>query len=291
MHTILEKRQLSHDLERGQSVYYFKVTAPEIARNRKAGQFIIFQIDRDLGERVPLTIADANAEEGWIAIVFQTVGATTLKLSQLEVGDEIPVILGPLGSPTHIEKVGTVVCVGGGIGVAPMYPIVQAHKKAGNKVIAIIGARSKDLVIFEDEMRAIADEVIVVTDDGTYGRKGLVTDPLKEICEGKDGHDLPNEVVAIGPPIMMKFCVATAKPFGVPITVSLNTIMIDGTGMCGGCRVSVGGETKFVCVDGPEFDGYKVDFDNMMTRMGAFRAREQEEYHKCRIGLDAKAGA
>ena len=134
-------------------------------------------------------------------------------------------------------------------------------------------------------------EVIVVTDDGTYGRKGLVTEPLKEICEGKDGHAMPNEVVAIGPPIMMKFCVATAKPFGVPITVSLNTIMIDGTGMCGGCRVSVGGETKFVCVDGPEFDGYKVDFDNMMTRMGAFRAREQEEYHKCRIGLDAKAGA
>ena len=212
MHTILEKRQLSHDLERGQSVYYFKVTAPEIARNRKAGQFIIFQIDRDLGERVPLTIADANAEEGWIAIVFQTVGATTLKLSQLEVGDEIPVLLGPLGSPTHIEKIGTVVCVGGGIGVAPMHPIVQAHKKAGNKVIAIIGARSKDLVIFEDEMRAIADEVIVVTDDGSYGRKGLVTDPLKELCEGKDGHAMPNEVVAIGPPIMMKFCVATAKP-------------------------------------------------------------------------------
>ena len=291
LHKILEKRQLSQDLERGQSVYYFKVTAPEIARNRKAGQFIIFQLDKDMGERVPLTIADANAEEGWIALVFQTVGASTLKLSELGVGDEIPVILGPLGSPTHIEKLGTVVCVGGGIGVAPMYPIVQAHKAAGNKVIAIIGARSKDLVIFEEEMRAAADEVIVVTDDGSYGRKGLVTEPLKELCEGKDGHPLPNEVVAIGPPIMMKFCVATTKPFGVPITVSLNTIMIDGTGMCGGCRVTVGGEMKFVCVDGPEFDGYKVDFDNMMMRMGAFRGREQADYHKCRIGLDAKAGA
>ena len=297
LHKILEKRRLSHDAEREQDVYYFKVTAPEIARNRKAGQFLILQVDEDFGERVPLTIADANAEEGWVAIVFQTVGASTLKLAQFKEGDTIPVMVGPLGSPTHIEKIGTVVCVGGGIGVAPMHPIVQAHHRAGNHVIAIIGARSKDLVIFEEEMRRAADEVIVVTDDGSYGRKGLVTEPLKELCEGKDGHAMPNEVVAIGPPIMMKFCVATTKPFNVPTTVSLNTIMIDGTGMCGCCRVSVGGETKFVCVDGPEFDGFKVDFDNMMQRMRAFRDREQADYQKakdhiCRIGLDAgKAGA
>lgn len=281
MHTILEKRQLSQD------VFYFRVKAPEIARNRKAGQFIIFQLDENFGERVPLTIADANAEEGWIALVAQAVGATTYKLSKLNVGDEIAAILGPLGSPTHIEKVGTVVCVGGGIGVAPMHPIAQAYKKAGNKVIVIIGARTKDLVIFEDEMRAIADEFIVVTDDGSYGRKALVTVPLKELCESPEP---PNEVIAIGPPIMMKFCAETTRPFGIHTMVSLNTIMIDGTGMCGGCRVTVGGETKFVCVDGPEFDGHKVDFDNMMMRMKAFKEPEQEANHKCRMGLD-KTGA
>ena len=297
MHKILEKRRLSHDEERSQDVYYFKVTAPEIARNRKAGQFIILQVDETYGERIPQTIADANADEGWIAIVFQTVGASTLKLSQFEVGDAIPVIVGPLGSPTKIEKIGTVVCVGGGIGVAPMHPIVQAHHAAGNHVIAIMGARTKDLMIFEEEMKKAADELIVVTDDGSYGRKGLVTEPLKEICEGKGGYSMPNEVVAIGPPIMMKFCVATTRPFNVPTTVSLNTIMIDGTGMCGCCRVSVGGETKFVCVDGPEFDGFKVDFDNMMQRMKAFKEREQADYQKekdhiCRIGLtNGKAGA
>ena len=180
MHKILEKRQLSYDQERDQGVYYFKVTAPEIARNRKAGQFIIFQIDDNYGERVPLTIADANADEGWIALVYQTVGASTRKFSRFNVGDEVPVLVGPLGSPTHIEKMdGVVVCVGGGIGVAPLHPIVQAHHNIGNKVIAIIGARSKNLVIFEDEMKAASDELIVVTDDGTYGRKALVTEPLK----------------------------------------------------------------------------------------------------------------
>ncbi len=275
MHKILEKRQLSQD------VFYLKVEAPEIARNRKAGQFILFQLDTDYAERVPLTIADANAEEGWIALVFQTVGASTYSLSLRNVGDSIAAILGPLGSPTHIENVGTVVCVGGGIGVAPLYPIVQAYKKAGCKVIVIIGARNKSLVIFEEEMRKFADELIVVTDDGSYGRKALVTEPLKELCESVAP---PNEVVAIGPPIMMKFCAATTRPFGIHTVVSLNTIMIDGTGMCGCCRVIVGGETKFVCVDGPEFDAHKVDFDNMMMRMGAFKEREQEDNHKCRIG-------
>jgi len=277
MYTILEKKQFSEE------VFYLRVSAPEIARNRRAGQFVLVQIDTDYGERIPLTIADANAEEGWIALVFQTVGATTHKLAMKKVGETIEVILGPLGRPTHITKVGTVVCVGGGIGVAPLYPIVKTYKEAGNKVIAIIGARTKDLIIFESEMRAAADEVIVVTDDGTYGRKCLVTEPLKEFCASATP---PNEVVAIGPPIMMKFCAATTKPFGIHTMVSLNTIMIDGTGMCGGCRVTVDGKTKFVCVDGPEFDGHLVDFETMMMRMKAYKGREEEDHHKCHLDME-----
>ena len=237
----------------------------------KAGQFVLVQLDIEYAERIPLTIADANAQEGWIAIVFQTVGATTIKLSRLKEGDELGAVLGPLGNPTHIEKKGTVVCVGGGIGVAPLHPIVQAHKAVGNRVIVIMGARNKDLIIFEKEMRALADELFLMTDDGSAGTKGLVTEPLKALCEKESK---PDEVVAIGPPIMMKFCTLTVKPYNVPITVSLNTIMIDGTGMCGGCRVSIGNETKFVCVDGPEFDGSLVDWDNMMLRMKAFKKRE-----------------
>ena len=278
MYTILEKRQLSAD------VFYFKVNAPEIAKNRKAGHLV--QLDIEYGERVPLTIADANAQEGWIALVFQAVGATTLKLSHKNTGDKLGAVLGPLGNPTHIEKKGTVVCVGGGIGVAPLHPIVQAHKAAGNKVIVIMGARNKDLLIFEDEMRALADELYIMTDDGSAGTKGLVTEPLKQICESQCP---PAEVVAIGPPIMMKFCALTTKPYNVFTTVSLNTIMIDGTGMCGGCRVSIGGETKFVCVDGPEFDGHLVDWDNMMMRMKSFKEREAEDLHKCRMEAQADA--
>ena len=279
MHKILEKRQLSAD------VFYMKIEAVNIARNRKPGQFVIVQIDIDYGERIPLTIADANADEGWIAIVFQAIGATTLRLSTLNAGDNIAALLGPLGQPTHIEKKGTVVCVGGGIGVAPLHPIVQGHKAAGNKVIVIIGARNKDLIIFEDEMRELADELIIMTDDGSCGRKGLVTEPLKEKCEAGN----IAEVVAIGPPVMMKFCALTTKPYNVFTTVSLNTIMIDGTGMCGGCRVNVGGEVKFVCVDGPEFDGHKVDFDNMMMRMKAFKKREDEDRHKCHLEMEIAA--
>ena len=279
MFKIIEKKQLSAD------VFYFKVNAPEIARNRKAGQFVLVQIDVDYGERIPLTIADANAEEGWLVLVFQAVGATTLKLSRKNEGDEIAAILGPLGNPTHIEKKGTVVCVGGGIGVAPLHPIVQAHKAIGNKVIVIMGARNKDLIIFEDEMRALADELYLMTDDGSAGEKGLVTEPLKKLCESEK----IDEVVAIGPPIMMKFCAATTEPFKVPTTVSLNTIMIDGTGMCGGCRVTIGGKTKFVCVDGPEFDGHQVDWANMMMRMKAFKEREAEDLHKCRMEAQADA--
>ena len=276
MHKILEKRQYSPD------VFYLKVEAPEIAKNRHPGQFVIVQINTDFGERVPLTIADANADEGWIALVVQAVGATTIKLCNKNTGDTIAAILGPLGRPSHIEKSGTVVCVCGGIGVAPMYPIAQAFKQIGNRLIVIIGARTKDLIVFEEEMKAIADELIVTTDDGSYGRKALVTVPLKEICEREVP---PDEVFAIGPPVMMKFCAETTRPFGIKTTVSLNTIMIDGTGMCGGCRVTVGGETKFVCVDGPEFDAHEVDFNNMMMRMKAFRIREDQDRHKCRSGI------
>ena len=231
---------------------------------------------------IPLTIADANAEEGWIALVFQAVGATTYKLSLMEAGQELPTILGPLGNPSKIEKYDApVVVVGGGFGVAPCYPIVQAHKAAGNKVIMIIAARTKDLLIYVEEMKALADEVIIMTDDGSAGRQGVSTVPLKEMCESQTP---PAEVIAIGPPIMMKFCAATT---GIKTTVSLNTIMIDGTGMCGGCRVSYDGKTKFVCVDGPEFDAHLVDWDNMMMRMKSFKDRETEDFHKCKLQAEA----
>jgi ferredoxin--NADP+ reductase len=276
MNRILSKKRLSAD------VYEMEVEAPLIAASRKAGQFIILQIDTDWGERIPLTIADADSGRGAITLVFQTVGATTQKLALKNPGDCIENILGPLGNPTHIGRFGTVVCVGGGIGVAPLYPIVQAMKGAGNRVVVIIGARTKELVIFEDRMRNFADELVIVTDDGSWGRKALVTEPLGEYCAAGPKPDM---TVAIGPPVMMKFCEKTSAGFGVPIMVSLNTIMIDGTGMCGGCRVTVGGETKFVCVDGPEFDGHLVDFDNMMLRMRAFKEREDEDRHRCRLEL------
>ncbi|MDC7220214.1 MAG: sulfide/dihydroorotate dehydrogenase-like FAD/NAD-binding protein [Spirochaetales bacterium] len=273
MPKIIMKNQLS------ENVFRMRLTAPLISQERKAGQFIILQLDKDWGERIPLTIAQADPEGGTIDLVFQTLGATTRKLSQLNEGDEIANLLGPLGTPTHIQKYDRpVVCVGGGIGVAPMNPIVEAHKKAGNRVISIMGARSKELVIMEEEIRSNSDEVIICTDDGSYGRKSLVTEPLKELCESDEP---PAEVIAIGPPIMMKFCALTTKPYNVKTTVSLNTIMVDGTGMCGGCRVNIGGETKFVCVDGPEFDGHKVDFDNMMKRLNTYK--DQETEHNCRL--------
>jgi len=281
MNKIVAKKQLSDN------VFQMEVEAPLIASERKAGQFVIVMIDEDKGERVPLTIADASVERGTITLIFQTVGATTLKMSHLEVGDSIAAILGPLGQPTHImgrdggSKPGRVVCVGGGIGVAPMHPIAQALKAAGNDVTIIMGARNKSLFVMEDEMRAIAgDKLILITDDGTSGRKGLVTEPLKEICE----QGAVDEVIAIGPPIMMKFCALTTKPYGVKTTVSLNTIMIDGTGMCGGCRITVGDETKFVCVDGPEFDGHKVDWDQMLKRMAIFKPQEAAaKEHACNL--------
>ena len=266
MNRILSKRRLS------ENVYRMDLEALLIAKNRKAGQFVIVMVDADKGERIPLTIANADPVRGTITIIFQTVGATTLKLAQLGEGDSLPAVLGPLGQPTHVTGPNRrIVCVGGGIGVAPMHPIAQAFKAAGNDVTIIMGARTKDLFVMEEEMRAIAgDKLVLMTDDGSTGRKGLVTEPLKELCEAH----LVDEVIAIGPPIMMKFCAKTTEPYGVKTTVSLNTIMIDGTGMCGGCRVSVGGETKFVCVDGPEFDGHQVDWDQMLKRMGAFKPQE-----------------
>lgn len=274
MNRIAEKKQLSAD------VFQMKIEAPLVATERAAGQFIILQVSEDFGERIPLTIADADEKAGTVTIIFQAVGRTTRTLAAMNVGDTLPVFLGPLGRPTHIEKVGTVVCVGGGIGVAPMHPIAQAMKAAGNKVIVIMGARNKSLLILEDEMRAIADELIVMTDDGSYGRKGLVTEPLKEVCERAEK---PACAVVIGPPIMMKFCAEATRPYGVHTLASLNSIMIDGTGMCGGCRVTVGGKTKFVCVDGPEFDAHQVDFDNLMQRLRSYKPREEEEKHKCRM--------
>ena len=279
MNRIIAKRQLS------ENVFRMDVEAPLIAQERKPGQFIILMVDDQLGERIPLTIADASPDKGTITLIFQTVGATTLKLSKLNVGDALSAVLGPLGKPTSIrgangEPPGHVVEL-----VidhdAPMHPIAQALKAAGNKVTIIMGARNKGLFVMEEEMRAIAgDDLILMTDDGSSGRKGLVTEPLKELCAA----GTVDEVIAIGPPVMMKFCALATQPFGVKTVASLNTIMIDGTGMCGGCRVSVGGKTKFVCVDGPEFDAHQVDWDLMLKRMGAFKPQERAAMdHVCNL--------
>ena len=249
-----------------------RVHAPLIVEERKAGQFIILQTDEEFGERIPLTIADASEKDDSITLIFQVVGKTTTELSRFNVGDDLPVLVGPLGLPTHIKNYGKVVCVGGGIGVAPLHPIAQALKAAGNEVTTIIGARNKELIILEEEMKEIADELIICTDDGSYGRKALVTAPLEELCKNEDTK--PDMVIAIGPPIMMKFCSLTTKPYNVFTQVSLNTIMVDGTGMCGGCRAIVDGKTVFVCVDGPEFDAHQVDFDEMLMRLGAYKDEE-----------------
>ena len=266
MNQILFKEQLAKD------VYRIRVASPLIAEERQPGQFIILQLDTEYGERIPLTIADADVKEGSITLIFQAVGRSTRMLAELNVGDKIENLVGPLGRPTHIQNFGRVVCVGGGIGVAPLYPIAQAMKRAGNELVVIIGARTKELVILEQEMRALTDDVIVCTDDGSYGRKDLVTAPLRELCEA----GALDHAMAIGPAIMMKFCAATTREFGVPTTVSLNPIMVDGTGMCGACRVSVGGETKFGCVDGPDFDGHAVDFEELMSRQRVYNDLERE---------------
>ena len=281
-HKIVSKEQLS------ENVFTLEIQAPLISSARKPGQFVIVSISGDYSERIPLTIADADAEKGTIRLIFQRLGKSTAEMADMKVGDSFDNVAGPLGRPTHIEKFGTVVCVGGGIGAAPLLPIARGMKQAGNKVIAILGARTKELIILEEEFSKTSDELIVVTDDGSYGQKALVTEPLKQVCSRADK---PALAVAIGPAIMMKFCCSTTEGCGVPTQVSLNTIMVDGTGMCGGCRVEVGGETKFVCVDGPEFDGHKVNFDLMMRRLGAYKDMEEKAHkaykeHRCKIGLD-----
>ncbi len=265
MYKILDRVDYSDD------VYMQVIQAPAIAAACQPGQFIILRIDEE-GERIPLTIADFDREAGTITIVVQAIGKTTRQLQRLGKGDSLANFIGPLGVPSEIEKLGTVVVAGGGIGVAPIYPIARALKEAGNKVIAIIAARNQSLLLWEDRMREVSDELIVTTDDGSRGRHCLVTEPLKELCEAGD-IDL---VYAIGPGVMMKFCAKTTEPYGVKTLVSLNSIMVDGTGMCGACRCSVGGETKFVCVDGPEFDGHQVDFDQLLARQRQYLPQEKE---------------
>jgi ferredoxin--NADP+ reductase len=281
-HKIVSKKQLSED------VFTADIEAPLVARARKPGQFAIISINNEYSERIPLTIADVDPQRGTIRLIWQRVGKTTAELAQMQQGDEIANVTGPLGKPTHIEVFGTVVCVGGGIGNAPLLPIAKALKQAGNKIISILGARTKELLVLEDDFSNISDELIITTDDGSHGRKALVTEPLKEVCQRDKKPDL---VVAIGPAIMMKFCCEVTRQFNIPTQVSLNTIMVDATGMCGGCRVEYDGKPKFVCVDGPEFDGHKIDFDLMMKRLNAYKDQEKQAYekykeHKCKIGLD-----
>ena len=247
------------------------VSAPDVAHKAQAGQFVVVRVV-DEGERIPLTIADFDREQGTITMVFQEVGKSTIHLGTLQPGDSLASMTGPLGRPTEIENYGTVICVGGGVGIAPMYPIARELRAAGNHVISIIGARTRDLLFWEDKMGAVSDELIVCTDDGSYKRKALVTEPLKELLEGRND---VSRIWAIGPAIMMKFCCLTTKPFGVPTIVSLNSIMVDGTGMCGACRVEVGGKTKFVCVDGPEFDGHQVDWDLLLSRQRIYLPEEK----------------
>lgn len=267
----------------GGTVIENRIEAPRIAAKAKPGQFVILKAD-ETGERIPLTISDIDPEEGTITVIYMVVGKSTELFKTLREGDGYQDVIGPLGKSTHVEKLGTVVCVGGGTGVAVLLPITRAFKEVGNRVISIIGARNKDLLILEDKMKAASDELHVCTDDGSYGRKGFVTEVLKEILQ-KDAIDL---VVAIGPVPMMKFVSAMTKDFNVKTLVSLNPIMIDGTGMCGGCRVSVGGKTKFACVDGPEFDGHQVDFDNLSSRLRAYADEERKAHEAyCRI-RDAK---
>ena len=267
MNKIVLKKQLS------EKVFLFEIEAPLIAKSRKAGNFIIVRVGEN-GERVPLTIADTSIERGTITIVVQKVGLSSTKLCNLNEGDYITDVVGPLGNPTHIENFGTVVCAGGGVGVAPMLPIIRALKAAGNRVLSVIAGRSKELVILENEVRQSSDELIIMTDDGSYGEKGVVTVGIEKFITQEEHVD---KVFAIGPPIMMKFCCLMAQKYNVPVEVSLNTIMVDGTGMCGACRLSIGGKTKFVCIDGPEFDGSLVDWDEMFKRMGTFRDAEREE--------------
>lgn len=280
MNRIVSKQQFS------ENVFKFEVEAPLIAKSRRAGHFVIIRIG-EKGERIPLTIADSDVKRGTITLVVQRIGLSTNRLCKLEAGDMITDVVGPLGQATHIEKFGTVLCAGGGVGTAPMLPIIKALKEAGNKVIAVLAGRTKELIILEDEVRKYADETIIMTDDGSYGNKGVVTVGMEEVIN----REKIDKCFAIGPAIMMKFCCLLTKKYNISTDVSLNTIMVDGTGMCGACRVSVGGKTRFVCVDGPEFDGHEVDWDGMMKRMGAFKETEREEMKKLEESVEAAAPA
>nr|WP_321409639.1 sulfide/dihydroorotate dehydrogenase-like FAD/NAD-binding protein [uncultured Carboxylicivirga sp.] len=265
MNKIVEKEFFSENVVR------LKIEAPRIAKARRAGHFVIVKVG-EKGERIPLTIASANPEKGTITLVVQRVGVSSRRLADLNVGDEVTDLVGPLGQATHIENFGTILACGGGVGVAPLLPIVEALKKAGNKVVTVIAARTKDLIILEDQIREYSDELIITTDDGSYGDKGLVTEAMEKVLQ-REKVDLS---VVIGPAIMMKFASLTTKKYEVPTYASLNTIMVDGTGMCGACRITVGGKTKFVCVDGPEFDAHQVDFDEMLLRLNGYKEIEKE---------------
>ena len=281
MYQIVSKKALNP------TVTKMDIYAPYVAKKALPGQFIILRVDED-GERIPLTVAGYDREAGWVRIIFQIVGATTMALNEKEAGESICDFVGPLGVPTHLDGMKRVCIVGGGVGCAIALPIAQKLHAMGAAVTSVIGFRSKDIVILEEEFRAVADNFILMTDDGSYGRHGLVTQPLKEMLEAGEQFD---EVLAIGPIPMMKFVSLTTLPFGTHTSVSLNPIMVDGTGMCGGCRVTVGGEVKFACVDGPEFDGHKVDFAELMSRNATYRGREAEvtEKHACRMESMGKA--
>ena len=266
MNKIISKRQFS------EKVFCFDIEAPLIAQSRRAGNFVIVRVDKN-SERMPLTIADADKVRGTIKLVVQKVGLSSTKLCNLNEGDDVADVVGPLGNPTHIENFGTVICAGGGVGVAPMLPIIRALKEAGNRVLSVLAGRNKDLIILEDEVRASSDQTIIMTDDGSYGEKGVVTVGIEKLIQ----QEHIDKAFAIGPPIMMKFCCLLTQKYNIPTDVSLNTIMVDGTGMCGACRLTIGGKTKFVCIDGPEFDGALVDWDEMFKRMGTFKAVEKEE--------------
>ena len=277
MFTIRKKECLSS------GIYRYEIEAPRLARKTQPGQFVILRTD-ERGERIPLTVADFDQDKGNITLIFQVVGASTELLARMEEGDALLDLVGPLGQPSHIAAgIGTVVCVGGGIGIAPVYPIARGMKRVGNRVISILGAKSRDILIMEEEMRAVSAEVLVTTNDGSYGIEGFVTTALTQLFERGEKIDL---IYAIGPVVMMKNVVETARPWGVKTIVSLNPVMVDGTGMCGGCRVEVGGKTKFACVDGPEFDGAGVDFSQLSARQGMYREMEAAaRAHVCRIGL------
>lgn len=288
MYKILEKQTLSDVIK------LLVVEAPQVVRKAKAGQFVIVRTDEH-GERIPLTIADYDQKAGTLTLVVQEIGKSTRQIGAMHVGDSLANVVGPLGHPTEIANYGTVVCVGGGVGIAPIYPIARDLRAAGNRVYSIIGARTHSLLFWEEKMRSVSDELIICTDDGSYGIKGVVTGPLKELLETQAGQIA--RVWAIGPAIMMKFVAQTTKPYNVPTIVSLNTIMIDGTGMCGGCRVVLEGGAQFVCVDGPEFDAHKVDWNLMMSRLAFYRPEEQQALerweHQCKLeaAMTTKGGA